>query len=78
MLAPVPSLDGTSKHQSSHAAVLHGDGVQRCSDAPRRRYWQRGDSDDASSTTERLVNALASGPVILRSDASKTVLVKAC
>lgn len=35
------------------------------------------DSDDASSTTERFVNALADGTVILRSDASKTAPVKA-
>lgn len=34
------------------------------------------DSDDASSTTQRFVNALASAPVILRSDASKAGPVK--
>lgn len=35
------------------------------------------DSDDASSTIQRFVNALASAPVILRSDASKAGTVKA-
>lgn len=57
--------------------VLHGGGMQRCSAAPRRRYWQLADSDDASSTTQRFVNVLASAPVILRSDASKAGPVKA-
>jgi len=57
--------------------VLHSGGMQRWCAAPRRRYWQLADSDDASSTTQRFVNALADGTVILRSDASKTAPVKA-